>query len=133
MGVEAQVYTQLAATSALTDEVGTRIYRHVRPRATDLPAVVFQRIDTEIINHSTGATATHWTRIQVDAFAADMDDARTVADAVTTALSGWSNTGGTPSISMCHQQSDFEIGEEPDGADEAMVYRITQDYRLSHN
>ena len=132
MGVESQIYTQLAATAALTDEVSTRIYRYQRPRGGGLPAVEFRRIDSEIVNHATGATATEWCRIQVDCFAMDMDTARTVADAVTTALSGWSNSGGSPSISMCHQQSDMDLSEEPAHGDDAMLFRISQDYRLSH-
>lgn len=132
MGVETQIQTQLEATSTLTDEVSTRIYRYQRPRDSALPAVTFQRIESEIVNHATGATATGWYRFQVDCWADDMDDARTVADAVSTALSGWSNTDGTPSISMCHQQSDTDLTEPPDHGDDAMLYRISQDYRLSH-
>jgi hypothetical protein len=133
MGLEAQIQTQLAATSAVTDAVSTRIYRYQRPRGGTLPAVTFQRIDSEIINHSTGATDTQWARFQADCWADDMDTARTVADAVTTALSGWSNTGGTPSISMCHQQSDMDLTEPPEHGDDVMLYRISQDYRISHH
>jgi hypothetical protein len=62
-----------------------------------------------------------------------MDTARTVADAVTTALSGWSNTGGSPSISMCHQQSDLDLSSPPEHGDDVILYRISQDYRLSHH
>ena len=124
MGVEASIYTQLAATSALTDEVSTRIYRYQRPRGGALPAVTFQRIDTLISNHSTGDTVTRNCRIMVDSWAEDMDDVRTVADAVTTALSGWSDTGGTPSITMCHQVSDADLTEEPEHGDDVMTYRI---------
>lgn len=132
MGVESQIHTQLAATSAVTDAVSTRIYRYQRPRDSALPAVTFQRIDAEIVNHTTGATVTRWARFMVDAWAADMDTVRTVADAVTTALSGWSNTGGSPSISMCHQQSDVDMTEPPEHGDDVMTYRISQDYRISH-
>lgn len=133
MGIETQVYTQLAATSALTDEVGARIYRHQRPRETSEPCVVFRRFTSEIVNHSTGASDTQYVTITVDSYAADMDDARTVADAVTTAISGWSNTGGTPSISMCHQISELENPDYPDHGSDALAYRITQDYRISHH
>lgn len=133
MGIETQIQARLAAVSALTDEVGTRIYRYHRSRGSALPAVTFQRIETEIVNHSKGATETHWTRIMVDSWAEDMDTVRTVADAVTSALSGWSNTGGTPSISMCHQQSDVDLTEEPEHGDDAMLFRVSQDYRISHH
>ncbi len=131
--IEAQIYTQLADTSALTDEVGTRIYRYRRPREDDLPAITFQRTESEVVNHATGATDTEWTTIMVDSWADDMDACRTVADAVKTALSGWSNSGGSPSISMCHQQSDVDLSEDSIHGDETVMYRISQDYRISHH
>ncbi len=130
MTIEAQVYAQLAATSSLTDEVGARIYRYRRPREDNLPAVTFRRIDSDIINHATGATDTEWTRIMVDSWDDDMDTCRTVADAVKTALSGWSNSGGSPSISMCHQQSDVDLTEDSPHGDEKLIHHISQDYRI---
>ena len=133
MGLETQIQTQLEATSDLTDAVSTRIYRYQRPRESALPAVTFQQINSEIVNHSLGATETQWAQFQVDCWADDMDTARTVADAVTTALSGWSNTDGTPSISMCHQQSDMDLTEPPGHGDDVMLSRISQDYRISHH
>lgn len=132
MGIEAQIHTQLAATSVVTDEVGARIYRHQRARGSAYPCVVFGRVNTETVNHSTGATTTETCTIQVDSFAKDLDDARTVADAVKTALSGWSNTGGTPSISMSHLVSDFDVPADPEHGTDAPIYRITQDYLLSY-
>ena len=132
MGVEEQIQVQLEATTALTDVVDTRIYRYRRPRADALPAVVFQRQESEIVNHNLGATVTGWFRIMVDSYADDMDTARTVADAVTTALSGWSNTGGSPSLSMCHQVSDVDLTDPPDHGDDVLLHRISQDYMISH-
>ena len=130
MGLETQIYTQLADTSTLTDEVGTRIYRYRRNRGSAFPAVTFERIETTTENHSTGATVTEHCRVEVDSWAEDMDTCRTVADAVKTALSGWSNTGGTPSISMSHIQSDIDMTEEPNDGTDVLLHRISQDYEL---
>ena len=132
MGLEAQIHEQLAATSVVTDEVSVRIYRHQRARGTVLPAVVFERAETNIVNHATGATTTETCTMQVDSYASTLDGVRTLADAVKTALSGWSNTGGTPSISMSHQVSDFDVPADPEHGTDAPVYRITQDYLLSY-
>jgi len=132
VGIEAQIQTQLGATSALTDAVSTRIYRYRRPRAAALPAVTFRRIDTEIENHSEGASVTTHCRVQVDSWSDSEtgDEVRTVADAVATALKSWSNTGGSPSISSCRQMSDVDLTEyEEDGTD-AIQFHISQDYEL---
>jgi len=93
---------------------------------------VFERVETNIVDHATGATTTETCTIQVDSFAKDLDTVRTVADAVKTALSGWSNTGGTPSISMSHQVSDFDVPADPEHGTDEPVYQITQDYLLSY-
>ena len=130
MGLESQVYAQLAATSAVTDAVVARIYRFQRARGSALPCVAFQRVTSNVSNHSTGATTTKRCTFQVDSYASDLDTVRTVADAVETALSGWSNTGGTPSISMSHLQSDIDIPPEPEHGTDAPLFRISQDYEL---
>ena len=130
MGVESQIYTQLAATIAVTDVVSTRIYRYQAPRAAALPYLTFQRIDTQIENHATGATVTTHCRVMVDSWGEDMDTVRKLADAVGTAISGWSNPGGSPSISMCHQISDVDLSEIPDEGNDQMLFRISQDYEL---
>ncbi|HUT92365.1 MAG TPA: DUF3168 domain-containing protein [Thermoguttaceae bacterium] len=128
--LETIIQARLEATTALTNAVSTRIYRYQRPRASALPAVTFQRINTHISNYSTGALTTKNATFQVDAWAADMDTCRTVADAVTTALSGWSSTGTTPAFKMVHQVSDYDLSTPPTDGDDVMMYRISQDYLL---
>ena len=130
MSLETLLHAQLAATSALTDAVSTRIYRYQRARGSALPAVTFQRFTTTPSNHATGTTVTTNARIQVDSWAADMDTARTVSDAVATALNGWSSTGTTPSITMVHLISDLDLSAPPEQGDDVLMYRITQDYDI---
>lgn len=130
MGLESQVYAQLAATSELTDEVAARIYRFQRERGSALPSVAYQRVTSNTSNHSTGATTTRRCTFQVDSYADDLGEVRTVADAVETALGGWSNPSGTPSISMSHLQSDLDIPPEPEQGTDVPKFRISQDYEL---
>jgi hypothetical protein len=132
VSLETQVQTRLEAVSNLTDAVSTRIYRYIRARKTPLPCVVWRRMETEIVHHAAGETETRWARLEVISIADDMDTVRTVADAVAEALSGWSDSGGTVSISMCHQQSDLDNVIPPDHGNESTEYQVIQDYRLSY-
>ena len=134
MGIEAQIQTQLEATSALTDVVSTRIYQYKRARGTSLPAVTWQRIESEVENHSTGASETKHCRIQVDCWSEteNGDQVRTIADAVSTALGSWSNTGGSPAISSCRQVSDVDLTEPVDDGSDELLYHVSQDYELWH-
>jgi len=130
VSLETSIDTRLNAVTALTDIVSTRIYRQQRPRGSALPCVVYQRITSSVVNHAGGVTATKNTRIQVDSLASTASGARTLADAVAGAISGWSNSGGTPSISMCHQMSDVDLVAGPDHGEDAPRYRVSQDYEL---
>ncbi len=132
MTVEAQLQAQMEDTAALTDLVGTRIFRYQRPRGTALPAVTFKRTNTDPVNHAGGVTATEWVSYEVNIWANDMDVMRSVADAVATALSGFSNPGGDPSISMSHLQSEIDATENPEHGDDNLLFHFIQDYRLSH-
>lgn len=130
MSLETSIDTRLNAVTAVTNLVSTRIYRHQRPRNSGWACVVYQRITSSVVNHANGVTTTKHTRIQVDSLAATASGARILADAVATALSGWSDPGGTLSISMCHQMSDVDLSAGPDHGKDSPRYRISQDYEL---
>lgn len=130
MSLETSINTRLNAVTAVTDLVSARIYWKQRPRGSALPCVVCWPITKSVVNHAAGVTATKHARIQVDSLAATASEARTLADAVATALSGWSDSGGTPSISMCHQMTDADLSAGPDHGKDSPRDRVSQDYEL---
>lgn len=131
MSLETSIDTRLNAVTAVTDLVSTRIYLKQRPRRSALPCVVYQRITSSVVGHAAGVTTTKHTRVQVDSLAAPPSGARTLADAVALALSGWSDPTGTPSISMCRPIApDMDLSVEPDHGTDSPSDRISQDYEL---
>ena len=128
MSLEDSIAARLAAVSALTDLVGTNIYRYQRERASGLPAVVFTRETTDPSNYSEGDTVTRHAIVTVDSISYDMDEVRNVSQAVLGALSGWSDTGGDPNISPVIQVRDDDVSELPEHGTDQMTFRISQDY-----
>lgn len=126
---ETRIVVRLLATSAVTDLIGTRLRKIQRKTAWgSSDSVTYQTISTDWSNHSTGTTTLGFARIQVDCWSATPVGVRALAAAVRGALSGWSESSGTPTVTMCHLQNEQDMPEGPDPGEEATEYRITQDY-----
>ena len=136
MTLEDAIYDRLAAITAVTDLVGSRIYRHRRPQGSALPAISFGRVSTQPVNHAGGTTDTTEARIQIDCWSDDQSECRDLADAVrgdstANGLNGWTRTGGgDPVISMVHLVTDIDLHENPTGGQDAIIWRINQDYLI---
>ncbi len=126
---ETRIVVKLLTTSAVTTLIGARL-RQIQ-RKTDWgtsDSITYQRISTDWSNHSTGTSTLGFARIQIDCWSSTPLGARTLAAAVRAALSGWSDTSGTPDVTMCHLQNEQDMPPGPDGGEEATEYRISQDY-----
>lgn len=124
---------KLQATTAVTDLVSTRIYPASRRQSAALPAIVYQRISTTIQNASVGESGTAWARVQVDCMAETFAGARALAAAVKGALSGWTDTDGTPAVSMCHWVDEQDAPGGLDEGEDDRVYDVIQDYYIQYS
>ena len=132
--LESLLYDQLAATSAITDETSTRIYRGRRPQDTSLPAITYQRVSTTAVNHATGATDTAFCTIQINALAANQGTARTIADAIKTALKTWTQTTVAPKFTAPpHLQNDVDVPEDPNFGEQDAPWMIAQDWLFGYS
>lgn len=131
---QTRLHAKLTATTAVTDIVGQRVYPIKVTQGTALPYITYQTISDVSINHSTGATETNSTRIQVDCWAATYDVARTLAKAVKEALKNWTDAAGDPAISSSHYDAGSDAPEDVlPGEDRLAAFRVRQDYILWYN
>ncbi len=131
---QTRLYAKLIATTAVTDIVGTKAFPIKAMQETALPYITYQVISDVSVNHSTGATETNTTRIQVDCWAASYDVARTLAKAVKEALKNWTDATGDPQISSCHYEDGSDAPEPVlPGEDKLAAHRVRQDYSLWYN
>lgn len=93
MGFSSTLYTKLAATTAITDLTGTRIYPNKFKDQTDVPAIRYNKI-TAVRPSAMGVDAglTRYT-YQFDVLGATYASADAVKDAIITALRRWRSSG----------------------------------------
>lgn len=115
--VESAIVTRLAAVSAVTTIVSTRIEPMYTGQTTALPCVSYQRIGGGPINVMGTAltTTTVNTQLQVDCWALTYTSLVSLANAVKSALSGWSSAVSTPPISSVQllDEEDVPIPVKP--------------------
>ena len=135
---ETRIIAKLKGTSAVTALIGSGSDARVRMlhRRTEWggsDSITMQRISSSPINHAGGTTSTYSARIQLDLWSATPMGIRTLTAAVRGALSGWSDTSGTPDVTMCHLENEMDGPEGPDAGEEETEYRVIQDYLVEFN
>jgi len=132
---ETRIVNKLKNTSAVTDLISDRIRCGWRREAWGTSdALTYQRISTAWSNHATGTTTLYFVRVQIDLFSSTALGCRALANAVRTALGGWSDDASTPVVTMCHLENQQDMPVEADAAEEETEFRIVQDWLLHcHN
>lgn len=92
--LESKVYARLTASTALAAIVAGRIWPMVLPQKTRLPAVSFQRVDSDYGPDLEGDGDLLRATIQVDCWALSYDQAKDMARAVRLAMSGATEAAG---------------------------------------
>lgn len=136
MTVEDVVCERLASDTAVAALVGTRVYQLILPQKPTLPAVRVQLIDDPSLYHLRGSEDTARARVQVDAYADEMQsaDPKATADAVAAAvhaaLSGQRfMASGSPApleVLGAFRDARRTLYE----ADELRLVRVSQDYLI---
>ena len=122
MNAEGAIRAAILASAPVTALVGTRVYPMMLPQAPTFPAIVYQRISTvpDMLVEGPGFAPI---RIQLSMWATTFGGARTLADAVVTALHGYH--GGELRLSrLINLLDDYE----PD----TKLFRVIADFRVHH-
>jgi hypothetical protein len=122
MNAEGAIWSAILASAPVTALVGTRVYPMMLPQGPTFPAIVYQRISTvpDMLVDGPGFAPI---RMQLSMWATTFDGARTLADAVVTALHGYH--GGELRLSrLINLLDDYE----PD----TKLFRVIADFRVHH-
>ncbi len=88
MSAEASLYALLSNAAPVTALVAARVYPDVAPQESALPAIVFERANTEYLNTIHGTTVGARVTLEVWCMAEGRSAAEALADAVLSAASG---------------------------------------------
>lgn len=121
----------LTGASAVAGLTGSRIYPLVCPQGTDLPAAVIQGVSGRRDYHMAGETDLRERRVQVDAYGRTYAASNALADAIASALSGFSGTqGGTEFQGIfLEQERDFF---DPAKEETSRVHRRSMDFMVKY-
>lgn len=130
MGIEASFRAVLTGTTAVSDIISTRVYPWHAPTNATLPYVIYGNTGGGTVNRLAAATSTFHVTFQVDILDDSYADVKTLADAVRTALNGWTDTDGTPAVSSCLLTDENDEFDPPEDDSEQGVYRVIQEYSI---
>lgn len=86
--IEQTVYTVLTTNPAVQAIVGTKVYPLVIPEEADVPAVVYQKVGTLVVNSLDGFSGLESIRLQFSCYAKTLFQAKQLAQSVSAALNG---------------------------------------------
>ncbi len=92
MAAEATVFSLLSGAASVSTLVSNRIYPSIRPQDGPLPCIVFERMETEVIQTISSNFVMSLATMQVRAISATMEQADAISDAARTALAVYTHT-----------------------------------------
>lgn len=133
MTIETLLRARLVADNTVSGLVSTRIYPVILPQKPTLPAITFSKVSGVRMHNLSGTAGRAVARISFNCWATTYLGAQAVAAAVRASLDGFAGTlsdSGSPAETI---RTNILLDNEIDFyEDETGVYRILQDYTLSH-
>jgi hypothetical protein len=96
--IEKRIAAMLLTDTTITDAVGRRVTPVVMRQETELPALVYRRLDSAPGYTLAGRAGWRTVTLQIVCWAADYTEARTLAEAVRQLFDAYSETSSTGSI-----------------------------------
>jgi len=84
--IEVLVYRAMILDAAVTRLINTRVYPVVMPQDVTLPAVSYQRVSTDPVNHLGGYSGLKNAHIVINAWGRNYDEAKAIASAIHAAM-----------------------------------------------
>jgi len=136
MSLEAAIYDVLKSASAITALVGgrvsPRIYPVTIPAGKAMPAVVFQQINGTVGHTCDGDGDLRTDTVQVTSWDDDPDGARSLAEAVRTALQPASGSHGGVTIIYCSLDDEGDAVALNEENETLSRYGKRQDWEIAY-
>lgn len=129
--LEQVLYSKLAGTSGITDLVSTRIYPLKFPENATFPCITFMRVATNAGHTMDGGGERRVSVVRIDCWDRGLSaykNAKTLARAVTSALSNWREVVSGVDVQSFMQENEIDSWDS-----EAGVARVIQSWRTFHS
>lgn len=133
MTIEQGLVAELLADAGVAAIVGTRVHPGAVPQNGSLPAIVYQRISSIRDVDMSGPQSFTQVRIQVDCWHTSYAGAKSLADAVRSALNGVGinspKTLGAEPVQLVYLENDQDLSEREG---DRIEWRVSQDWIIIH-
>lgn len=129
MTVETEIRARLAADGTVSGLVGTRIYPLRLPQAPTYPAISYRRVSGVRLHDLDGTSGRGMPRIEIDSWADTYVGVQALAAAIRQSLDGFNGTLTTIKA-VIKLDNELDLSEDEPEPD---IYRIMQDYRVTHD
>jgi hypothetical protein len=118
--------------SAVTTLVSTRVYPDILPQSPTLPAITYSQVSAVRVRDLTGPAGKSRHRISIHCWATTHAGARAVADALRQGIDGFQGWWQDTFVGSVTLENEFDLHEEEAGLVNVGIYRVVQDYIISH-
>jgi len=136
MSIEAAIYDILSGAGAVTALVGgshsPRIYPLGIPAGKSMPAAVYQQISSVDHFSCSGHDNPRTDRVQVTCWAENSDGARTLAEAVRTALAAGAGAHGSVTVLYCSFLDEGDAIDFNEQSERLDRYGKRQDWEIAY-
>lgn len=137
MSLQSAMRAKLLADATIAGLVSTRIYGSYAPEGAALPYVTLQQIGGDSEHSLTGETRLASAIYQTNAWAATVDSALAIADAIRREIAGirgtWGSGGETATVESCLHTNSFYADEDPvDGRMIPAVVGIIDEWTIAY-
>jgi hypothetical protein len=120
--------------TAVTTIVGTRIYSEPLPQAATLPALSWGQVSSVRVRAlNDGPTGKARTRISFSCWATTAKGAHALADALRQSMDGFQGWWRDTFVGSVTLDNEFGLFEGEAGVPNVGIYRVVQDYIISHS
>jgi len=137
MSLQQAIYSELSNTTAVTDEVGSDIYRGRAPTSAGDKYVVIHKISNDHIRHLDGGSGLSTARVQIDCTGSDGAECDATYDAVREALDNFRGTLGSAGAHQAEVrgtqlENDQEDWLEPTEASQQGPCQLSMDFLITY-
>jgi len=126
----ASIRSQLIGDTGVAAIVSSRIYPKCAPASATLPFIIYRRVSGGPLNTMGGPIATQNVHVETVCVAESEAEVISLTDAVRSALNGWTDTTGTPSVTSCMLTDEDEDYEPPTDGSDSGIHIRTHDYSV---
>ena len=127
MAIQDGIYAFLIADAGVSAIVGTRVYPILMPQNPTFELITYQKISGVRGKQLSGTTGYARPVIQIDCWAESFLTAQTLADAVRSAVDGYSGLMGSDVVDRAQIMNEMDLYEN-----ETQIFRVSQDYEIWH-